>query len=1137
MNWSPRPACAIGASVWQWPYNPRFGHRFAVLSIATAASFTLVTPAFAAGSVTSSGDVSPPFAAAPVVDLTGQSVYLGFTTEGIGTQGTISVTGGGSLTAAQLAPGTGGLGIGIVTVTGPGSVIHLTGGGTFNGLDIGSWGTGTLTVSGGGLITCASPAACAFNEIGDGAGSNGTLSINGGTVSGLGSLSVGVGALQAGFGTPGANTTGTLSITNGGLLSTSGYSAVANNTGQTGQVTGNVTINGAGSSWTISRDLAGGGSQAALGLAPAANSVASVTISNGGNLTILGSRTDPATDNSFPSLSMSYAAGATSTLTVTTGGTVRFGGDTGALTVGGSSAASVGSTATLNITAGGTVAGTGLNGLTFVDVGQNQASGTLNIIGPGSQLVVAGVGGQNTQGLDGVGGLVEIGRNHGGGGGSGTLNISGGGSLLISDNGQAASTGVMGLQLANGAGSSGVATVSGIGSSIVISSTGGSATTPFVLIGNGGAGQMTISNGATVSILGSGERDFVVNNSNTGSGSLSVTGGSQIVASRFAVADNGGIGVATIDHSTINLDGVIFFNGSPIGAGVRVARGVGAVGLLNLQNGAAINIDNSISSASVILGGTTSLAGGTGTLNMSGGSTITFTGTAPSASLQVGGIGGTGFMSMTGNSVVNVGATGSLLVGATAGSSGTLTIGGGSSIIANNIGIGGDSDTSPGGTGRVVVTGSGSLLSASGDSAFLSVGRGGTGSLSVTNQGSVSATVINVGRATGGVGTISVDNGQLNLFGQQTTGSFSGATLSIGNLGGIGTATITNGSLVTISNAGSSGASLNVGGTPTNPLGTGALTVSDSKISVIAAPGLAAVRVGHDGNGTATFTNSVLNVGNPTASGADGMLTIAGQVGSTGVLSLNAGSIVNAGYVGIGATPAGPGGAGALVLNNSTINTTTMDIGPRGVLSGNGGVINATGDVTVEGTISPGNSPGRISINCNLITLMGSTLDLDILAAGTGFDVDHLRLGNDSTFSLGNLHIVFNFLGNTDPNAFAASGGFNLDNFLQSVNLTTGEVTGLSTVFAPGETWNDVVNAANISAVSSAFDISSLQLRSDGSFAVIAAPIPEPSTWAMLIVGMLFLSAITRRRLSTQQEDAHRAPRLRGSPICLTSRP
>ena len=74
-----------------------------------------------------------------------------------------------------------------------------------------------------------------------------------------------------------------------------------------------------------------------------------------------------------------------------------------------------------------------------------------------------------------------------------------------------------------------------------------------------------------------------------------MTNGATIVASRFAVGDNGGTGSATIDNSTVNLDGVVFNNGldqGPIGAGVRIGRGVGANGLLTMQNGAVININN-----------------------------------------------------------------------------------------------------------------------------------------------------------------------------------------------------------------------------------------------------------------------------------------------------------------------------------------------------------------------------------------------------------------------------------------------------------------------------------------------------------------------------------------------------------------
>lgn len=1110
MNPSPDKVQAVSSVIRQGTCQPSTWRRLAPAALAGLLTLAFAVPS-AAQNVSSTGDVSPPFAPAPVVDLTGQRIFIGNTASGVGGIGTVNVTAGGILTAAQIVPGTGGLGTGFVNVTGAGSTIRLTGGATNNGLDIGSWGTGIVTVASGGLIACATVAACAFNNIGNGAGSTGTLAINGGSVTGLGVLNVGQGTLLPGFGTAGANTNATLSITNGGTLSSTGTSAIGANSGQTGVVTGNGTIDGAGSRWSIGRDLASGGGQAGLQLGRDSRTVANLTLSNGGNLTITGARSSPASDNSLPFLAMSGGAGATSTLTVTSGASIRFAGDTGVLNVGGNSTtSSIGSTATLNITGGGTVSGTGANGLLFSAVGQNRGSGTINISGAGSQLVLAGVGGQNTQGLDGTGGLIQVGRDRGAGGGSGTINITTGGALVVSDNGQAAASGV-GVDIARGAGASGTVTVSGAGSSITVSSTGGGAATPYVNVGNGGNAQMTISDGATVSVLGSGQRNFTVNSSETGSGTLNVLSGGVINASRFAVADNGGSGVATLDRSTVNVDGVIFFNGDPFGAGVRVGRGVGADGLLNLQNGAAININNSIDSSSVILGGTSALAGGTGTLNMSGASTITFTGSAADASLQVGGLNGTGFMTMTGNSIVNVGSTGSASVGATAGSNGTLTVGGGSSITANVFGIGGNSDTAAGGNGSAVVTGAGSALNASGASGVLAVGRGGFGSLEVTDQAAINAIAFGVGRAAGGFGTLTVNDASLNLSGQQTTGLLAGANLSIGVLGGTGAATISNGSVVTIANPGSSGASLNVGGTPLSPGGTGVLTVNNSQINVTAAPGQATVRIGHDGNGIATFTGSTLTVGNRTAAGADGSLVIAGQPGSTGVLTLNAGSVVTAGYIGVGATPAGAGGSASLILNNSVIRGTTFEIGARGVLSGENGLVNVSGDVIVAGTISPGNSPAILSIDCNLISLPGSMLILDILGSGADFNVDHLRIGNNSTFDLTNFQIVFNFLDNTDPNAFAASGGFNLDNFLQSFDVVTGAVSGLSTVFAPGQTWIDVVDAGKFTAVSSAYDLSNLQLQADGNLSVVAAPVPEPSTWAMLVLGLLAMGRLARR--------------------------
>jgi hypothetical protein len=278
---------------------------------------------------------------------------------------------------------------------------------------------------------------------------------------------------------------------------------------------------------------------------------------------------------------------------------------------------------------------------------------------------------------------------------------------------------------------------------------------------------------------------------------------------------------------------------------------------------------------------------------------------------------------------------------------------------------------------------------------------------------------------------------------------------------------------------------------------------------VIAAPGQAIARIGHDGTGTATFTGSTLNLG-------DGALIIAGQPGSTGTLTLNTGSVVNAGYVGVGSTPSttpgvqNPGGQGTLILNNSTVNAiSTFEIGALGVLAGNNGVINVrNGDVIVGGTISPGESPGRIRINCNLISLDGSRLILEVDDNGSGYDIDRLIIGDDSTFDLRQLQIVFSFVGDTDPTAFAASGGFDLDNFLLAGHFNGDPDDPLSTLFASGQTWADVVDFSRVTAESGVFDVSSLSFDgATGSVDVVAAPIPEPSTWALMLVGLLFIAS------------------------------
>ncbi len=195
----------------------------------------------------------------------------------------------------------------------------------------------------------------------------------------------------------------------------------------------------------------------------------------------------------------------------------------------------------------------------------------------------------------------------------------------------------------------------------------------------------------------------------------------------------------------------------------------------------------------------------------------------------------------------------------------------------------------------------------------------------------------------------------------------------------------------------------------------------------------------------------------------------------------------------------------------------TLEIGAQGVLSGDGGIVNVANDVILGGTIDPGNSPGRIRINCNLISLAGSRLIIEIAFNGEFYEYDRLIIDAESTYDLTQLNVVLSFVGEADPNAFAASGGLDLDNFILAGvgdNTSLNETLGLSTRFAAGQTWDDVIDPSLVTAVSSRFDIRQLVLQEGGGFALVAVAnaVPEPPTWALLLAALFAAGAIAHAR-------------------------
>lgn len=1116
------------------------------------------------------GDLFPINVFDPFLDL--RPNWLGI---GYGGAGSFQAFAGAHMLAeAMILGGGSSAGDGSFSLSGDGSsasaLVELTGSGAR--LQVGNWGEGSLSVSAGALFdasvnkgVCAGGSCTSY--IGTSAGSTGLLEVTGaGSEVRLLGLVVGSTAVftveGSGFdlGTPGGTTNVFVNVLAGGTLRTENALVASGNNGGpdglgTESVNATVLISGAGSQWIVTRDSIAD-TAAVMNIGSGPRSDGRVTIEDGGKLHIDG------TGSSGPNDGINIGSAGKGKLTVTGAGSQL-------LTTGVNSFINVGANNSLGDGSFEVLAGATASTL-YVNVGRNGGSGTMLIDGAGSTLTQSGVGTNQSPGANGPA-FAHIGRNTGGGGGTGAVTVSGGGRWIIDDGGGdgRAAQRSPGIAIGRGADSHGTLTITGAGSKVEITSTSlnpdvgvGDNYNPFVGVGYDNpatssgtllvsAGGQLILNGHALSTIDNPRSTALQiggrGNALPGTGSATVTGaGSRIavlgvdafisvgvgvldgqqgtgflnvldhatVESTSLVVGGYGIGALNVDNAALTLSGHRTNTNPLTGAGMTVGRGEGGFGTLSMSNGASITIVPTVYAGGLSIGGDRYDSGGTGMATMSGGSSIVFDGPMIGNTLTVGRT-GTATLTMTGASFADLGAGGEAVFARDPGGVAIATLSGGSWLRANQIQFGGRDDVNAGGTATVTVTGLGSELRADGDTARVAVGRGGVGTLTVADQAKVSATFLNVGRAAGGNGSLLVDNARIEVGGQKNLGGTEyGAAMTVGTRGGTGVATITNGSIVNIVNAGSEGASLSIGGNPPNPFGTGTVNVSGgSQIKLQAAPGLATVHVGHDGSGTLALSGgSLLDAG-------DGNVYVAALAGSAGRLELSGNSTLNAGFVGIGIGAAGtgdsigaPGGTGTLRLDDSTINTSRFELGAGSTLSGNNGVINAgpLGKVIIAGIVSPGDSPGRIRINCDLTMLLGSELILEVEQNGGGFDIDTFVIGDDSTFDLTQMQIVFSFIGDTDPNAFAASG-FLLDRFLKAGHGSD-ESQGLSSLFAEGTHWDSYIDTS-FAFMSDAYDVSALGFNVvTGELTIDAVPVPEPATIVLMAFGLLVMLAAQRRR-------------------------
>jgi fibronectin-binding autotransporter adhesin len=188
------------------------------------------------------------------------------------------------------------------------------------------------------------------------------------------------------------------------------------------------------------------------------------------------------------------------------------------------------------------------------------------------------------------------------------------------------------------------------------------------------------------------------------------------------------------------------------------------------------------------------------------------------------------------------------------------------------------------------------------------------------------------------------------------------------------------------------------------------------------------------------------------------------------------------------------GAVGSVAVANNA--TTQVDAGltfTAGTLSGTGTIIS---NVTSAGTVSPGTSLGTLTISGNLT--LSSTAETVVELGGTISGVSYDLISVTGTVSLdGTLKLSFI---NGFATTITASDTFTV--------LTAPTLSGVFVNVASGSTLGTLGGEGAFSVfygVGSPFSANSVVLTN-------FTPVPEPSTWALLLLGLAALGLIARRK-------------------------
>jgi len=692
--------------------------------------------------------------------------FVGQLNVGLNGQGWLDVRNGGAVSAFSLQVGGGS----DPALNHGEAVIH--GNGTQVVLDAVNWHrlairNGGVRVSGGALLDATvDSAACSGGTwcgvfIANDAGNTGSLIVsdNGSTARFLSNFNVGQANVTAppatpwSLGDPGATSLAQVHVLAGGRLETEQVYVAQGSSGPAADgnegVIAQLRIKGPGSTWLVS----GANGRAASfmsGMGNAANTLSDMQITEGGQLVFA------ADANTAAYVQLGFNGGVHRMSVTGAGSKVVYGATSNA----GFWIGRNGATASLALGNGGVV-----DGINRLQVGNTGATGTLSVDGTGSRidygsrfadLYIGRQGGVGHASITG-GGVINldswqprlyVGSGDGDTWASGTLRINGAGSLLDLQS-PVSAAGAFDLPQANiGWGGTGTVEVSGggqlrlngrgmstpsqvaqtrmtIGQTITTQTANGPVTST-------GTGALNIGgSGSRVSVAGTDAVVYVGRNPG-GTGTLNLSAGALLETTLLDVGLGGGAGTLQANASSIALSGQ--HSGNNIGATLGIGLGQGALGSVRLANGSSLTINNGGDKGSLlIIGGSNNAPGGNGSLVVRA-SSVQISGQS-GATAAIVGYNGSGLASFENGSLLDLGSH-AVVVGWKPGSTGALNVSGGSTVQAGYVGVGATTAEGDGGVATLVVNDSSTLMATTieiGNKGYV----GGTGTLvgSIINRG------------------------------------------------------------------------------------------------------------------------------------------------------------------------------------------------------------------------------------------------------------------------------------------------------------------------------------------------------------------------------------------------------------------